>query len=169
MHVTSYGGYGHEYLLQMRGIRGVRVRGYYRAGSLPELLVRQGASVALILSSVPESFSLVLSEAWAAGVPVVAPATGAFVERLDAPGVPTPPHASGTTRISTQPSDEDAARAGGLLIASDPSDEEILAAVERARAMSWETLPTPPTAAEAAERHLALYREAGFIAATASS
>jgi glycosyltransferase involved in cell wall biosynthesis len=146
MHVTCYGGYGHEHLLQMRGIDGVRVRGYYRAGSLPELLARQGAAVALILSAVPESFSLVLSEAWAAGVPVVAPASGAFLERLRAP-----------------------AMAGGLLISADPSDEEILAAVERARSMSWEALPTPPTAAQAAERHLALYREAGFIAGTATS
>ena len=203
MHVTSYGGYGHEHLLQMRGIDGVRVRGYYRAGSLPELLARQGASVALILSAVPESFSLVLSEAWAAGVPVVAPASGAFLERLRAPAHPRRAHprrahprrpasapstraphasarpcraartalrpaaarASGATRSSTgQSSDEDAVRTGGLLISGDPSDEEILAAVERARSMSWDALPTPPTAAQAAERHLALYRDAGFIA-----
>jgi glycosyltransferase involved in cell wall biosynthesis len=195
MHVTSYGGYGHEHLLQMRGIDGVRVRGYYRAGSLPELLARQGASVALILSAVPESFSLVLSEAWAAGVPVVAPASGAFVERLRAPDMPAlatsapaaaalprpglvapasaepgAARASGVTRLSSgHASDEDAVLAGGLLISADPSDEEILAAVERARSMSWDALPTPPTAAQAAERHLALYRGAGFIAETASS
>jgi glycosyltransferase involved in cell wall biosynthesis len=137
----------------MRGIRGVRVRGYYRAGSLPELLARQGASVALILSAVPESFSLVLSESWAAGVPVIAPATGAFLERLsgrlsalDAPDAPT----------------------GGLLIAADASDEEIAAAVERARQMSWDVLPAPPTALQAAERHLALYRDAGFMTAADS-
>jgi glycosyltransferase involved in cell wall biosynthesis len=151
MHVTSYGGYGHEHLLQMRGIRGVRVRGYYRAGTLPELLARQGASVALILSAVPESFSLVLSEAWASGVPVVAPASGSFVERLRVPQ-----------------SDEDTARAGGLLISANPADDEILAAVERARLMSWDALPSPPTAAQAAERHLALYRDAGFMTPASS-
>jgi glycosyltransferase involved in cell wall biosynthesis len=173
MHVTSYGGYGHEYLLQMRGIHGVRVRGYYRAGSLPALLARQGASVALILSAVPESFSLVLSEAWAAGLPVVAPASGAFLERLGAPAAHAAhaaARASAVTRSSTGPSsDEDAVRTGGLLISVDASDEEILAAVERARRISWDALPTPPTAAQAAERHLALYREAGFIVETASS
>jgi glycosyltransferase involved in cell wall biosynthesis len=148
MRVTSYGGYGHEYLLQMRGIRGVRVRGYYRAGSLPEQLARQGASVALILSAVPESFSLVLSEAWAAGVPVIAPASGAFVERLRASDVSNAP-----------------AAAGGLLLSANPSDEEILAAVDRARGMRWDMLPAPPAATQAAERHLALYRSAGFITA----
>ncbi len=172
----------------------------------PNCSQRQGASVALILSAVPESFSLVLSEAWAAGVPVVAPASGAFLERLSAPAVSTPAasaaatpalaapaaaRASGArpsgvaerspnapaalardtaTRSSIgQSSDEDAMRAGGLLISSDPSDEEIVAAVERARSMSWDALPTPPTAAQAAERHLALYREAGFIDETARS
>ena len=143
LHVTSYGGYGHENLLAMRAIPGVRVRGYYRAGSLPGLLAGQGASVALILSAFAESFSLVLSEAWAAGVPVVAPATGAFPERI-------PP-------------------LGGLLVSANASDEEIIAAVDRARSMSWEALPTPPTASQAAERHLALYRDAGFIDGTATS
>jgi Glycosyl transferases group 1 len=178
LHVTSYGGYGHEHLLRMRGINGVRVRGYYRAGSLPELLARQGASVALILSAVPESFSLVLSEAWAAGVPVVAPASGAFVERLGAPGATarassTRSATSATSAASAaapaeQPSRKGVLQAGGLLISSDASDEEILAAVDRARSTAWDALPSPPTAAQAAERHLALYRDAGFITATSS-
>ena len=38
-------------------------------------------------------------------------------------------------------------------------------ATDRARGMRWDALPAPPTAAQAAERHLALYRAAGFIAA----
>jgi glycosyltransferase involved in cell wall biosynthesis len=201
MQVTSYGGYGHEYLLQMRSIAGVRVRGYYRAGSLPALLARQGASLALILSAVPESFSLVLSEAWAAGVPVIAPASGAFAERLRSPDAPPPhatgphaaaPYATGAPRSPTGrswsdhasgwrcsdpasgwPSDEDAVRAGGLLVSGDASDEEILAAVDRARRMPWaalpDRLPAPPTAEQAAERHLALYRDAGFMADSAGA
>lgn len=155
--VTSYGGYGHEHLLLMRGIAGVRVRGYYRAGTLPGLLARQGASVALILSAVPESFSLVLSEAWSAGVPVIAPATGAFVERFGG--------LAAARSDAGQPSGEGGAvHQGGVLIAADASDEEVLAAVERARSMTWDALPTPPTAAQAAERHIALYRDPGIIA-----
>jgi glycosyltransferase involved in cell wall biosynthesis len=169
LHVTSYGGYGHEHLIQMRGIKGVRVRGYYGAGSLPELLAHHGASVALILSVVPESFSLVLSEAWAAGVPVIAPASGAFVERLGAPSeTARASSARAATSAAGQPGGEGGVRAGGLLISSDASDEEVLAAVDRARGISWDALPSPPTAAEAAERHLALYRDAGFITAAAS-
>ncbi len=76
-------------------------------------------------------------------MPVVAPALGAFPERL------------GTT--------------GGLVVSANSSDEEIIAAVDRARTMPWDALPAPPTAAQAAERHVALYRDAGFIGGTASS
>ena len=158
MSVTSYGGYGHDNLLALRRVSGVQVRGYYRAGSLSRLLARQDASVALILSTVPESFSLVLSEAWAAGVPVIAPATGAFVERMRAASV----------QGVGEHADAGHAGTGGLLLSEDASDEEILDAVERARRMSWPALPAPPTAAEAAERHLAVYRVADFIEAAGS-
>jgi glycosyltransferase involved in cell wall biosynthesis len=107
----------------------------------------------LILSAVPESFSLVLSEAWAAGVPVIAPASGAFVERLRLRA----------DRVDDVGRPRESAGAGGLLLSDHPSDEEILDAVDRARQISWHALPTPPTAAQAADRHLALYRAAGFI------
>jgi glycosyltransferase involved in cell wall biosynthesis len=144
--VTVYGGYGHDNLRALRGVRDVRVRGYFRAGSLPALLARQGAAVALALSGVPESFSLALSEAWAAGVPVVAPALGAFSERL-----------------------QDAGDAGGQLVSADPSDAEVLDAIDRVRARASGGMaaprptPTPPTAAQAAAQHLAIYRERGLI------
>jgi glycosyltransferase involved in cell wall biosynthesis len=136
--VTVYGGYGHDNLRALRRIRGVHVRGYYRAGTLSALLARQGAAVALALSGVPESFSLALSESWAAGVPVVAPALGAFGERLQEGG-------------------------GHLLSAEDPSDAEVLTALDRVRAQPAGIIPAPPTAAQAADQHLALYRTLGLI------
>ena len=149
MHVTSYGGYGHEHLLQMRGVSGVRVRGYYRAGSLPELLARQGASVALILSNVPESFSLVLSEAWAAGVPVIAPASGAFIERLRARAAP----AAAVLDTRSVPPQRPAAFRRSFR-------RRILLAVDRARGMPWDTLPSrrPPRSRRASSRALSLRR-----------
>src|SRR6202035_736868 len=65
---------------------GMRIRGYYRAGSLPRLLRRDGVDLALLLSIVPESYSLVLSECRAAGVPVVAFDHGAVADRIRAEG-----------------------------------------------------------------------------------
>jgi glycosyltransferase involved in cell wall biosynthesis len=135
--VTVYGGYGHDHLLALRAIRGVRVRGYFQAGALPELLARAGTAAALALSGVPESFSLVLSEAWAAGVPVIAPALGAFRERL----------ASG----------------GGELLGEDPSDAEVIEAIDRVRRDPSVALPAVPTAREAAEAHRSCYRGCRLI------
>jgi glycosyltransferase involved in cell wall biosynthesis len=135
--VTVYGGNGHDHLQALRREPGVRVRGYYRAGSLPALLSRQQASVALLLPGVPESFSLALSDAWAAGIPVVAPAQGALRERLE--------------------------QGGGVLLSADPDDEEVVDALDRARGASPGVMPLPPTAQAAAARHLALYRRRGWL------
>jgi glycosyltransferase involved in cell wall biosynthesis len=135
--LTVYGGYGHDNLRALRRLHGVHVRGYYRAGTLSALLTRQGASVALALSGVPESFSLALSESWAAGVPVVAPACGAFSERLQ--------------------------DGGGHLLSANPSDAEVLAALDRERVQPAGVIPAPPTATQAADQHLALYRALDII------
>lgn len=78
---SAYGGGDAGELRELRRL-GVRVRGYYRSGSLPALLRRDGVDVALLLSILPESHSLVLSECVAAGVPVVAFALGALAERI---------------------------------------------------------------------------------------
>ena len=137
--VTVYGGNGHHNLLQLRRIAKVAVRGYFRAGSLPTLLARQRASVALLLSGFPETFSLALSEAWAAGVPVVAPALGALPERLQ--------------------------HGGGHLLSADPSDDEVLGAIDRLRQLPVSATPPPPTATDAARRHLELYRRRGLMSA----
>jgi glycosyltransferase involved in cell wall biosynthesis len=79
---SAYGGGDPALLARLRGTGRVRVRGYYRAGSLPALLRRDRVDLALLPSIVPESFSLVLSECRAAGVPVLAFDLGAVGERL---------------------------------------------------------------------------------------
>jgi glycosyltransferase involved in cell wall biosynthesis len=54
----------------------------YRHEDLPALLADRPCDLALFLSAVPESFSYTLSEAWALGIPVVAPRIGAFEDRI---------------------------------------------------------------------------------------
>ena len=130
--VTIYGGNGHNRLAAIGRVDRVRVRGYYRTGSLPALLARQGASVAILLPRVPESSSLALSEAWAAGVPVVAAGQGALVERL----------ASG----------------GGTLLEAVPTDHDVAAAVDRLRSQADVAIPPVPTAAAAADQMRDIYR-----------
>jgi glycosyltransferase involved in cell wall biosynthesis len=78
---SAYGGGGASHLSSLRRL-GVRVRGYYRSGSLPGLLRRDGVDLALLLSTWPESHNLVLSECVVAGVPVAAFALGAVAERV---------------------------------------------------------------------------------------
>jgi glycosyltransferase involved in cell wall biosynthesis len=79
---TVYGGGDAELLARLRRLPRVRVRGYYRLGTLPRLLRRHGVDLALLLSIVPESYSLVLDECLSAGVPVLAFDLGAVGERL---------------------------------------------------------------------------------------
>jgi glycosyltransferase involved in cell wall biosynthesis len=79
---SAYGGGDPALLARLRATGRVRVRGYYRAGSLPALLRRDRVDLALLPSLVPESFSLVLSECQAAGVPVLAFDLGAPGDRL---------------------------------------------------------------------------------------
>ena len=79
---SAYGGGDPELLLRLRRLPRVKVRGYYRAGSLIERLRRDEVDLALLLSIVPESYSLALSECLAAGVPVVAFDHGAIADRL---------------------------------------------------------------------------------------
>lgn len=79
---TAYGGGDPKLLERLRRLRRVRVRGYYRSGTLPRLLRRDRVDLALLLSVWPESYCLVLDECVAAGVPVVAFDLGAVGERL---------------------------------------------------------------------------------------
>jgi glycosyltransferase involved in cell wall biosynthesis len=92
---SAYGGGDPALLARLRQTGRVRVRGYYRAGSLPRLLRRDRVDLAILPSVVPESFSLVLSECRAAGVPVLAFDLGAVGERLrnEGGGLAVPPAA----------------------------------------------------------------------------
>ena len=83
---TVYGGGAPELLRGLRKLPGVRVRGYYRSGSLPELLRRDEVDLALLLSIWPETYALTLDECRLAGVPVLAFDHGAPADRIRAWG-----------------------------------------------------------------------------------
>jgi glycosyl transferase family 1 len=86
LRLSAYGGGDAEILARWRRLPGLQVRGYYRAGSLPALLRRDGVDLALLLSVVPESYGLALDECAAAAVPVVAFDHGAIAERIATAG-----------------------------------------------------------------------------------
>jgi hypothetical protein len=108
LRLSAYGGGDAEILARWRRLPGLRVRGYYRAGTLPALLRRDGVDLALLLSVVPESYGLALDECAAAAVPVVAFDHGAVAERIAAAGsglllaaaVADDPEAAGTALAS---------------------------------------------------------------------
>ncbi len=61
---------------------GVEMIAHYRNDRLPDLLQGHAPHLALLLSTVPETFSYTLSELWHARIPVVATATGALADRI---------------------------------------------------------------------------------------
>ncbi|HEY2739086.1 MAG TPA: glycosyltransferase, partial [Thermoanaerobaculia bacterium] len=79
---TAYGGGDAVLLAALRELPDVRVRGYYRQHALRALLRRDGVDLALLLSVVPESYSLALGECVRAGVPVLAFDLGALGDRV---------------------------------------------------------------------------------------
>jgi glycosyltransferase involved in cell wall biosynthesis len=138
---SAYGGGDVEILRNLRRL-GVRTRGYYRSGSLPPLLQRDGVDLALLLSIWPETHSLVLSECVVAGVPVVAFALGAPAERV--------PHLG-----------------AGRLVSLEDGVDGIVAAIRDSLRDGMPEVPaeaarllTDPVSAAAG--HLALYRELGL-------
>jgi glycosyltransferase involved in cell wall biosynthesis len=138
---SAYGGGDAETLRELRRL-GVRVRGYYRSGSLPALLQRDGVDLALLLSTWPESHNLVLSECVVAGVPVVAFALGAIAERVPRMGA-------------------------GRLVPPEQGAEGIAAALEEMRRDGPPVVPEEAARlladpVSAAAGHLALYRELGL-------
>ena len=62
------------------------VHGAFAEGDAAGLLKAYGASLVLMPNAVPESFSYALSDAWIAGVPVLAAPRGALAERIGAHG-----------------------------------------------------------------------------------
>jgi glycosyltransferase involved in cell wall biosynthesis len=89
---TVFGGGDPAILARLRRLSRVKVRGYYRAGSLPGLLRDEGVDLALLLSIWPEAYGITLDECRAAGVPVVAFDHGAMGQRLSGQGEKVPVH-----------------------------------------------------------------------------
>jgi glycosyltransferase involved in cell wall biosynthesis len=140
---TVLGGGDAALLRGLRRLPRTRVRGYYRAGSLPRQLGARRADVALLLSQVPESYALTLDECWRAGVPVVAFDHGAVAERISRLG-------------------------GGVLVPLARGAGGIAEALCALRDGSRPRPPVPPpaaltTPAQAARAHLLLYRQLGLL------
>ncbi len=64
---TVFGGGDPSILSRLRRLPRVKVRGYYRAGSLPGLLRRESVDLALLLSIWPETYGITLDECRARG------------------------------------------------------------------------------------------------------
>jgi glycosyltransferase involved in cell wall biosynthesis len=77
-----YGDGESELFKQVRKAKKVKIQGYYRQGTLPELLAKDKIAVAVLPSISPEAYSLVVDECLSARVPVVAFGHGAVGERL---------------------------------------------------------------------------------------
>jgi hypothetical protein len=138
---SAYGGGDADELRELHRL-GVRVRGYYRSGSLPALLRRDRVDLALLLSILPESHSLVLSECVAAGVPVAAFALGALAERVPLLGA-------------------------GRLVPLEQGAEGVAAVLREMRRDGAPAVPEESARllidpVSAAAGHLALYRELGL-------
>lgn len=142
--VVVLGGGDRPTLSRLRRRPGVRVRGYYRAGALPDLLARESIDLALLLSIWPETYGITFDECVLAGVPAVAFDHGAIAERARRWG-------------------------GALLVPPGEGVEGIAAAVERVArggtAAVPATSPSPaiPDGASAVAAMQELYRRIGVV------
>jgi O-antigen biosynthesis protein len=84
--VHVFGGGDEDLLRAMRRIPNITIHGYYRGGTLPDLLARNGIGLVVLPSLWPETYSLVLSEAWLAEAAVAAFDLGAQAERIRGQG-----------------------------------------------------------------------------------
>lgn len=132
---SVYGGGDAQWLHRLRRA-GARIHGFYAAGQLPSLLVRDRVSRVLLPQLQPEGWSLTLSECRLAGVPVVAYDHGAVGARLAAHG--------GGVRVPVH------AGVAGLSAALQATPEPL-------------RHPDAPCAADSAAEMLALYRELGIV------
>jgi glycosyltransferase involved in cell wall biosynthesis len=139
VHLHIFGGGDEDLLRALRRCPNVTVHGYYRA-SLPALLSRHGVGLVVLPSIVPETYGLALSEAWQAGAAAVAFDLGAVAERIRHHG-------------------------GGWLAPVESGAAGLAAIVERwLGGQLTATIPDAvPTAATAAARYVALYRQLGLL------
>ncbi len=126
------------------GDRAFTVHGRYRPDALPRLLRDYCVDLVLYPSTGPETFCYTLSEAWAAGQPVLVPPIGALAERVRASG-------AGSIMTEAEWNDDAAmfARIESLLVGAEVSQRQD--AARRARALPVRT------SAAMARATLALY------------
>lgn len=128
----------------------VRVHGTYDNAELPGLLHRAGIHVVLLPGPYAETYSYVMSEALAAGLPVIGAGYGALGHRIRT-------HEVGWTIDPTDPTSVEQ-----LVRDLHRCRPEVLRATRRARAVA-----TPP-AGRSAARHLELYRASARREGTAA-
>lgn len=123
------------------------VHGPYDSLELPALLDQYRVGLVAYPSTAPETFSYTLSEAWAAGRPVVVPPIGALAARVAGSG-------AGWVWSDDEWRSESAMLARIAAIVAPANTGALAAASSRARVMPQ------PTAANMAQRTLALYNAA---------
>jgi glycosyltransferase involved in cell wall biosynthesis len=135
-----FGGGDEDLLRAMRRVPNIIIHGYYRSGRLPSLLARHRIGLVVVPSIVPESYGLVISEAWLAGASIAAFDLGAQAERIR--------------------------RHGGGWLAQIESGAEGLAKIIQQWRAGEITTNVPQSVAsptEAAMRHIEIYRAWGVL------
>lgn len=135
-----FGGGDEDLLRAMQRVPSIKVHGYYRSGRLPSLLARHGIGLVVLPSIVPESYGLVLSEAWQAGAAVAAFDLGGQAERVRRSG-------------------------GGWLAPLDSGAAGLAEIVDGWRSGQIVAGPVPAVTSslDAAQAHVALYRRWGAL------
>ncbi len=131
------------------------IHGRYEPRDLPELLAHYRARLVAFPSSGPETFSFTLSEAWAAGLPVVVPPFGALAERVAGTG-------AGWLWTDEEWRDEAKMLARMAELVAPRNAADLASAAERGP-----TIPQP-TPADMAAQTLRIYDVAASAAATIS-
>jgi len=127
-----------------KGDATLTIHGRYEPTELPDLLAHYRVKLVAFPSAGPESFSLTLSEAWLAGLPVIVPPIGALAERVRATG-------AGWIWTDAEWRNEDAMLARIAELVAPSNDDALAAAAALARTL------LQPTVDEMAQRTLAQY------------
>ena len=148
-------GYTNEHLT--RGwIDDCFVHGPYRDDELPALLAAYAVDIVLFANRLPESFSYTLSEAWAAGIPVIVPDAGALGERVALHGggwrLPASFEASEATalirRLFAPDGEAERARVKSQIDRLDGERIPTLESMSRALETLYERFAVPPQASD---------------------